>query len=315
MPATLSLEDWDILVESFSHHKIANSKHEPRICYHCKWNGLTTENLMTLCTSCGTVQDICKLDNSAEWRYFGEGRDPNRCGCPSSDLMPESSVSTFVGMGHGKTYTTMSRIGKFQQWNSVPYKERALYGATEYITCVAVNNGIPDSIIGDAKVLLKKVTENGVVRGENRKGLLACSVYVACIMNNVPRSIKEISGQFNVSQVSMSKMCKRFSTFTGNIKSTRASDYVRRYCCELHMDDKQSDECLALAEAVQDLIVGATPVSCVAGCIHHIVKKTGRDVDVPRCKIASVCGVSEATIMKCYKKLVEIVDAPSWCVT
>lgn len=304
-----SIEDWDALVVSFSClHADADpdANGTRKTCCHCKCTKFISENLMTLCAVCGTIQDTHRLDDTAEWRFFGEGKDPNRCGNPTNDLMPESSLSTFIGAGCGSKYAMISRISKFQIWNSVPYKERAFHSASEYITNVAVNHGIPDSIIGDAKVLLKKVTDLGVTRGENRKGLLACSVYVACIMNNVPRSIKEIAAHFNVTQMSMSKVVKKFSGITGGIHSTRASDYVMRYCCDLNVDKILTDKCMRLTQSIEDVIVGTTPVSCVAGCIHYVAKKAGIDTVVPRSKIALVCGVSEATVLKCYKKLLEL---------
>ena len=58
-----------------------------------------------------------------------------------------------------KSYHSFNRIRKFQQWNAMPYRERALYNVFESIQIRAVNNGIPLCIIDEAKNLYKKISE------------------------------------------------------------------------------------------------------------------------------------------------------------
>jgi transcription initiation factor TFIIB len=278
-----------------------------KCCFNCSSSELLHEGLMTVCKSCCTVNDIHSLDSSAEWRNF-TGKDQTRCGVPASDIMPESCMSTFVGTGSGKMHFVMSRVCKFQIWNSMPYRERALFSATEFVTTVATNNGIPESIISDAKMLLKKAIEAGVTRGNNRKGLLACSVYAACLMNNVPRSVKEIATQFSVSPSSITKMAKRFlDTVSGVAHDTRPTDYVMRFCSELGMCESDSLECARVTAIAQDVLEGIMPVSCVAGCIFYVIKRSQHlTAGLNRQMVSSVCGVSETTITKCYKRLTEI---------
>lgn len=265
---------------------------------------LLEENLI-ICTTCNTVQDK-SLDASAEWRFFGSenssGKDPSRCGMPTNDLLPEGSMTTFVGHSYGKCTYDMMKISRYQLWNAVPYKERSYYSATEHIMNVATNNGISESIINEAKMLLRKVSEYSVSRGENRKGMLACSIYTACIMNNVPRSVKEIADHFGVTTACITKMSKKFQEAFPQSKfpTPKASDFIPRYCSEL---DIKTDKCFKVVGIIDEnsLLHDVSPMSCVAGCIF-IVNKID-DLKLEKAQIAKVCGVSEVTINKVCKKL------------
>ena len=271
----------------------------------CSSTTFILEDNLFVCTICNTVQDKT-LDVTAEWRFFGgdnaSTKDPSRCGMPTNDLLPEGSMTTFVGHSYGKCTYDMMKISRYQLWNAVPYKERSYYSATEHIVNVATNNGIPDSIINEAKLLLRKVSEYSVSRGENRKGLLACSIYMACIMNNVPRSVKEIADHFGVTTSCITKMSKKFQEALPQAKfpTPKSSDFVPRYCSELNIPP---DKCMKIVNIIEDnvLLPDVSPMSCVAGCIF-ITNKLD-DLKLDKAHIAKVCGVSEVTINKVCKKL------------
>lgn len=272
----------------------------------CSSKTFVYEDNMCVCVVCNTVQDKM-LDTGAEWRFFGAdassgSKDPSRCGMPINDLLPEGSISTFIGPSFHHFNYDMMKISRYQLWNAVPYKERSYFSATEHVANVAVNNGIPESIISEAKILLRKVSDQFISRGENRKGLLACSIYTACIMNNVPRSVKEIADHFGVTTACITRMSKKFQQALSAVKlpMSKASDFVNRYCSELKMDPSL---CLQIVKIVEEntLLSDVSPMSCVAGCIY-IASEMG-NLGISKDSITVVCGVSEVTINKVCKKL------------
>lgn len=272
----------------------------------CSSQTFTYEDNVCVCVVCNTVQDKL-LDTGAEWRFFGAetnsgSKDPSRCGMPINDLLPQGSISTFIGQSFQRYNYDMMKISRYQLWNAVPYKERSYFSATEHVANVAMNNGIPDSIVSEAKILLRKVSDQFISRGENRKGLLACSIYTACIMNNVPRSVKEIADHFGVSTACITKMSKKFQQALSTVKlpMSRASDFVNRYCSELKMDPSL---CLQIVQIIEEntLLSDVSPMSCVAGCIY--IASELSNLGIVRENIATVCGVSEVTISKVNKKL------------
>ena len=125
------------------------------ICSHCSSQKLILDEGNYVCTECGTLFDRF-IDTTAEWRYYGhedsKTSDPTRCGLPTNELLPESSLGTMIGNGSGECYE-MRIIRKYQMWNSMNYKERTLYNIFDILTVNAVNSGIPAVIVDEAKAL------------------------------------------------------------------------------------------------------------------------------------------------------------------
>ena len=140
--------------------------------------------------NCCTVQGKF-IDSQAEWRFYGhedtKSSDPTRCGMPTNTLLPELSLGSVIGNDFGnKNSYKMYQLRKYQNWNSTTYKERSLFNIIDNISLQAKNSGLSPSIINQANVLYKELSEK-ITRGSNRNGLIASSVYMSCKMNNVPK--------------------------------------------------------------------------------------------------------------------------------
>jgi transcription initiation factor TFIIB len=153
------------------------------------------------CTNnkCGIIyKDL--VDQGAEWRYYGaddnQNSDPTRCGMPINPLLEESSYGCKV-LCVGPMSYEMRKIRRYTEWQSMPYKEKSQYDEFQIITTMAQNAGIPKMIIDDAIVYHKKISESDTTfRGDNRDGIIAASIYIACRINNYPRTAKEIASYF-----------------------------------------------------------------------------------------------------------------------
>jgi len=180
----------------------------------CESKEFVLEDGYYMCKKCNTVQEKF-IDNQAEWRYYGhedtKTSDPTRCGMPTSDLLPELSLGSVIGNDYNSKHSwEMYNLRKYQSWNSTSYKERSLFNIIDNISLQASNSGISPSIINQAKVLYKDISELKISRGANRNGLIASSIYMSCKINKVPRSAKEIAKIFNISISTMTKGCKNF---------------------------------------------------------------------------------------------------------
>lgn len=287
------------------------------VCPHCKSVDVDILDYSLTCKACNCVCDRY-IDHGAEWRTFtgtenAKQKDPSRCGMPMNELLPQGSMSTFVAAPHGgKNYRDLSRISKYQMWGAMPYKERSLFHAIDHLTVKAVNSGISQSIIDDAKVLYKQLSDSHMSRGENRSGLLASSIYVACKNNGVPRSAKEVAKMFGIDSVVITRNCKKFQEIMHlRLQSSQPSDFVLRFCSLLSLPVDLQETCAGLVKTIQDrdLMRGCSPPSVVAGCIAYMVAR--HKLSVTKKEIAAVCGVSDVTISKCLKRLDSLIDAPA----
>jgi len=286
--------------------RIDLSGRDGRTCYHCGGTEIILEEAIYTCKDCGSICDRF-IDMGAEWRFYGaedsKSSDPTRCGLPVNALMPESSLGSMIS-NKGKESYDMRLIRKYHMWNSMTYKERSLYSIFDNITVNAVNNGIATTIIEEAKMFYKKVSESRISRGENRSGLIASSVYMSCKSNKVPRSTKEIAKIFNLKTKAMTKGCKKFQDIMNvSMESTCADDFIQRYCSKLGLNNEIKDICKHIVAKADELCIVSenTPPSISAGSIYlcNVVCNIG----ISKKDMAIACELSQVTLTKCYKKL------------
>jgi transcription initiation factor TFIIIB Brf1 subunit/transcription initiation factor TFIIB len=276
------------------------------VCEACGANSMVVEDGQNICTSCCTVMGRI-IDHTAEWRYYGaddsRDEDPTRCGLPTNDLLPKSSLGSMIGGRRGES-KDIRRIRMYQMWNSMPYWERSLYNVFEQLSQNTVNHGIPSKVLDDAKVLYKKASEKKISRGENKEGLIASCIYFACLLNKVPRSPKEVSRMFNIDPNVLTKGNARFQTLLQiNVESSEAEDFISRFGSKLNMDYADIQKCKELAKKLDDLEIVSenAPTSVAAGTLYYYCMS--KDMDYNKKQIADICEVSEVTITKCYKRL------------
>ena len=93
------------------------------------------------CKLCDNL--ITNIIDSPEWRYYGssdsKNTNPTRCGMPINVLLPDSSLGSSVKKQNNSE--VMNKISMYQNWNSMPYKERSLYKVFNDIQSSAQVNG------------------------------------------------------------------------------------------------------------------------------------------------------------------------------
>ena len=126
-------------------------------CY-CGCEDFIKEDNMNICTKCSSIVSNV-IESGAEWRFYGNDDnrdgDPSRCGMPTNNLLPKSSIGSMISCGY-KDNIDIRRIRMFQMWNSMPYDERTLWNVFDKMTANTINNGIPQKVIDNARYYIKK---------------------------------------------------------------------------------------------------------------------------------------------------------------
>ena len=275
-------------------------------CEHCQCEDFVLEDGNYICQGCSSIADRF-IDMTAEWRYYGgeDGKsgDPSRCGMPVNELLSGFAMGTMISNKYGENMN-MRIIRKYHMWNSMTYKDRTLCSIFDNITIHAVNSGIPMSIIEEAKVFYKKVTDNKIMRGDNRSGLIATSIYMACKSNKVPRSAKEIAKIFNLKLTTMTKSCKRFQELLKmNMESSTPQDFVMRFTSKIGLSNEVRDLCRVIVAKADELGIVSenTPPSISAAVIYLVANVC--NLDISKADISKNCDISQVTLCKCHKKL------------
>lgn len=257
---------------------------------------------------------VTNIINSPEWRYYGsedsKGGNPVRCGMPLNILLPKSSIGTSI---NNRGNFSMNRLVLYQNWNSMPYKERSRYKVFNEIDNKCCKNNLPSIISESAKSLYSTISSTQISRGKNRVGIIAACVFHACKECGVPRSVKELSKIFDIDQKVMTKGCKKYREISRlnkqannrvqNIRSINLNDFIERNGGYLNLSKSDIIKIKEIAENCVNLglTYDNTPPSMCAGCIYLYIKMN--KLPITKKDISDKCNISEVTINKCCKKL------------
>jgi transcription initiation factor TFIIB len=292
---------------------------ETDLCQICDSTLIIMEDGFPTCSNVLCAR-ICKetLDYSPEWRFYGADdknqNDPTRCGNPINPLLQESSFGCKVLVSNSSTYE-MRKIRKWTEWQSMPHKEKSLYDEFQFITIMAQNAGIPKIFIDDAVAIHKDISEQKMFRGMNRDGIKSASIYISCRLNGCPRTAHEIAEIFRLDKASATAGCSMAVKILHNIErnyepseqtelcSTRPSAFIERYCSRLNINGELTLLSKFITKKVeqQNIINNNTPHAIAAGIVFFISQNC--NLNISKMEIKAICGVSEVTINKCFKKL------------
>ena len=271
----------------------------------------STENNVIICKKCNAI--ISNIIDGPEWKNYKNvnGVNTTRCGMPTNVLLPSSSLGTTIASKRGNE--TMNKINMYQNWNSMPYKERSLYKVFMEIEQKCKKNNITQKVRETSKTLYQIISSTKISRGSNRTGIIAACVFYGCKECDVPRSTKEIADIFSINIKVMTKGCKNFTEIlrlnkinkkrVKNHKNISINDFIDRFCSKLNLKEEDIKNIHIISEIAEknNLVNDNTPPSMASGCILLYILKNKISID--KKDISNICKISEVTIVKCYKKL------------
>ena len=319
---------WDIL-DNFSNDK--NNKEysdndipsfKPLInkynkcCSECKSIDIiyTSSRGSYVCGSCG-IESQEVLDESPEWNNYEDGKtESGRCGAPINAFFPKSSLGTTINA------PGYSKVKMLRNWGQVPYRERSLAEVLNHIDSKCKKYKITKAVIDNAKILYKNIREtkhttgdnkgkNVIIRGVNRKQIIAACFYFGAILQKAPRSIKEVADVFNLELKQVTKGCRKFlETMKDNfiifdIKPSHGTDFIERFGSKL----KLSKETIQLAKTISenttriDIASDHQATSIAAASI--LLAANILEQNINKKIISEVFDISDVTITKTYKKI------------
>jgi transcription initiation factor TFIIB len=295
---------------------------ESGLCTLCKSVLIIMEDGFPTCTNqeCSVIYKNT-LDYSPEWRFYGaddkNANDPTRCGNPINPLLVESSYGCKV-LCVGNSSYEMKKIRKWTEWQSMPHKEKSLYDEFQFITIMAQNAGIPKIFIDVAMTIHKDISEQKMFRGLNRDGIKAASIYISCRLNGCPRTSHEIAEIFKLDKTSATSGCSMAVNILHNIErnvepsqqtdlcTTTPSSFIDRFCSKLNINNELTMLSKFIANKLenQNIISDNTPHAIAAGIVYFVSQNC--NLNINKMDIKQICGVSEVTINKCFKKMENI---------
>jgi transcription initiation factor TFIIIB Brf1 subunit/transcription initiation factor TFIIB len=231
-----------------------------------------------------------------------------------SRLLPQSSIATTI------SGNCSSRIKTLHGWSAMPYKERSLNEVFKIIQAKCTEGKILKCIEDDAKIMYKNISDckhlegqnkdkNIIIRGVNRKSLIAACVLFACKKKDKTRSPKEIAELFNLKYTEITKGYKTFLRLAKSkhmeikLSFTKPEHFITRFCEELKIKKEYAEQAIQISNNVQKLHIASvhTPLSLATGSIYLMINLNG--FNIQKRTIAEKFNVSQVTIAKAFKKL------------
>eukprot|EP01083_Nonionella_stella_P127175 385249_1 len=183
---------------------------EPK-CTECKTSVVVedTREGHYVCTTCGTIIGNRIISDQSEWRSFDDstGPDPNRVGGPSNPLLGESAtLSTVIGRIPGQNSNTLA---KYQNQQSLDNANRQLILAFNDIETFVERMSLSQTVKSIACEVYKQLQDTRELRGRNRSVVVTTCIYIACKVEDVPRTLKELCEEFRLKRRDVGRCYKK----------------------------------------------------------------------------------------------------------
>jgi len=253
------------------------------------------------------------VDFGQEWRDFDSDgtAKKRRTGAPMTYTQFDQGLGTDIGQKSdlyqlgNKDRSKFFRLRKWQYRISTAI-ERNLKQALSELKRVSSYLKLPRSVEEEAARIYTLAVQKGLVRGRSMESVVAGALYAACRMNDVPRTLDELSEASGIEKKEIGRTY-RFVTreLAITIKPSNPADYIARFASSLNLSAETQSRAVEILEQAQkaELTSGRGPTGIASAALYvsaliHGEKRTQREV-------ADVAGVTEVTIRNRYKELLE----------
>ena len=271
------------------------------------------------CEDCGLVVDEDEIDRGPEWRTFNSNQrdEKSRVGSPTNKMMHDDGLATNIDWrdkdGYGQKLGTQQRkkMQRLRKWNqrakTQDSRDRNLKHALGEIERMSSALGLPRDVREISSMIYRRCLEQDMLPGRSIEGMATASLYAAGRMEDIPRSLKEMTRVSRVDEKEIGRAYRYIDReLSLGIGPSDPLKYIPRFAGKFD-EISQDTERLArrLVERVKDaeLHSGKTPPGIAAAAIYMAAKLYG---ETPTQEdLAEVTGVTEVTIRERYQDIID----------
>jgi len=173
------------------------------------------------CEDCGLILEEA-IDHGPEWRAFNnsERESKSRVGAPMTQTMHDKGLTTTIDWKNKDAYgrslsaekkSQMNRLRKWQtRIRTKDAGERNLQFALSETDRMASFLGSP-ICSGGRCVLYRRALDEDLIRGRSIEGVATSTLYAACRMEGIPRSLDEVAAVSRVERMEIGRTYRYFS--------------------------------------------------------------------------------------------------------
>ena len=266
------------------------------------------------CPDCGLVIEDKMIDFGKEWREFGEGGDGEenrRGGSPLTYTKEDMGLGTQVGTTSDLSKfdrRTKQRFYRFRKWQNRVGSglEHNLREALSEIRRISSNLNLPKMVEEEAAKIYTLAAQRGLVKGRSLEDVAAGSVYLACKINELPKTLDEISEVSGIEKNEVIKNSKFVSRELGiRVLPINPTNYISKFASALKLSPKVqtiANQLIAKAQK-SGLTSGKSPKGVSASALYTSCLMCGEKRT--QSQVADVTGVTEVTIRNGYKEFLD----------
>jgi transcription initiation factor TFIIB len=279
-------------------------------CPECEGQ-LTADAEETICADCGLVVSEHRIDHGPEWRSFADDdTNPKRTGSPLTRSRHDRGLSTEIGRStrlKGRKRRQMSRLRRQHNRAQISSKRERnqVYAFTEIRRIVGALE-LPEGLRERACTLVRSAQKEDLLQGRSLEGFAAASIYVACRVASVARTVEEV---VDVARADAAELRAAYDALnrelglpTGPIDP---AEYVPRFASDLDVDQtvERRAEQLASEAMESGIAVGRNPSGVAAACLYTASQH--HDGGLTQRETADIAGVTPVTLRNTYSDLTD----------
>ncbi|CAG8484240.1 3844_t:CDS:1 [Scutellospora calospora] len=254
-----------------------------------------------VCGDCGLVLGDHMIDTRPEWRSFqtddGE-KDVSRVGAAADPLLQGAALETTIS-SKGRGELAKTHFKATVDKNTVNLKH-----SLHEIETMCTSMDLSQEVIDTTKQLYKRTVEEKIVRGKIKIAFYAACIYIACRINKVARSFKEICASTQVSKKHLARAVKNLvATFELNMGLMTSEDLMTRFCNRLGLTPDVERICSKISQRIEELgfLTGRTQNTVAAATIHFVTNSLNISILIEN--IALVSGMAVPSIKSVSKMI------------
>jgi transcription initiation factor TFIIB len=299
----------DIIIKKTNAEDIINEFY----CKRCKENSIIEDSVhgIMVCTKCSIVKSNI-INCTSDWNNYNDGKKEKSRSChPISALLPQSSTATVI------SGSCSNRIKTLHNWNNMPYKERILNETFKIIQDICTIANIPKCVEDDAKIRFKQISDckhmsgknlgkSVIIRGQNRKSLIAECFNEACNFKGLNRPPKEIQKLFGTKHTKGRKIYQDLMASKNihvKINFPKPDNFIIRFCDNLNLKTFFKNQSLQIAHNVQKIKIASVHNSLSIATGSVFLMSQINNLNITKKQISDYFYVSQVTISKTYHKI------------
>ena len=264
------------------------------------------------CKKCGLVLE----ENIVDSTFRGTARDKegnfkSQNGAPKDLALHDGGLSTtFDVKGNINDYARFKRLKILHNQSRVSgTHEKNLIRAFNELGFIVSNLHLSRNVKYESASIYRKALDKDLIRGRSITNLLVSTVYIACRLCKVPRTLDEIEQGTGVDQKTIGKNYRFLARELGiKLIPISPNDYIPRFASKLGLSSQVEVRSIEIINQAKDmgLTSGKDPASVAAATLYGTSMLFGERRT--QTEIARTLGVTEVTIRNRFKELSSELD-------